>query len=141
MSDKYTILTEYIKDMSSETPSIDTYLYVKDIIAKYNLNILINSQAIKNNLIEVCTKLTYSDPDVGAEKKAYFELVYASVIKIDKELQDKKTIEYIILVELQKKIFKNLEKVFLNLIHNSGYTSVKWEKMPDFDQLYKEKSN
>ena len=92
-------------------------------------------------MIEVCTKLTYSDPDVGAEKKAYFELVYASVIKIDKELQDKKTIEYIILVELQKKIFKNIEKFFLNLIHNSGYTSVKWEKMPDFDQLYKEKIN
>ena len=141
MSEKFTILTEYIKDMSSETPSIDTYLYVKDIIAKYNLKILINSQAIKNNLIEVCTKLTYEDPDVGAEKKAYFELVYASVIKVNKEVQDKKTIEHIILVELQKKIFKNLEKVFLDLISNSGYTGVKWEKVPDFDQLYKEKSN
>ena len=141
MSEKFTILTEYIKDMSSETPSVDTYLYVKDIIAKYNLKILINSQAIKNNLIEVCTKLTYEDPDVGAEKKAYFELVYASVIKVNKEVQDKKTIEHIILVELQKKIFKNLEKVFLDLISNSGYTGVKWEKVPDFDQLYKEKSN
>tara|TARA_B100001996_G_C18654057_1_gene590534 strand:- start:1430 stop:1855 length:426 start_codon:yes stop_codon:yes gene_type:complete len=141
MSEKFTILTEYIKDMSSETPSIDTYLYVKDIIAKYNLKILINSQAIKNNLIEVCTKLTYEDPDLGAEKKAYFELVYASVIKVNKEVQDKKTIEHIILVELQKKIFKNLEKVFLDLISNSGYTGVKWEKVPDFDQLYKEKSN
>ena len=141
MSEKFTILTEYIKDMSSETPSVDTYLYVKDIIARYNLNILINSQAIKNNLIEVCTKLTYEDPDLGAEKKAYFELVYASVIKVNKEVQDKKTIEHIILVELQKKIFKNLEKVFLDLISNSGYTGVKWEKVPDFDQLYKEKSN
>ena len=105
------------------------------------LKILINSQAIKNNLIEVCTKLTYEDPDLGAEKKAYFELVYASVIKVNKEVQDKKTIEHIILVELQKKIFKNLEKVFLDLISNSGYTGVKWEKVPDFDQLYKEKSN
>jgi len=141
MSEKFTILTEYIKDMSSETPSVDTYLYVKNIIAKYNLKILINSQAIKNNLIEECTKLTYEDPDVGAEKKAYFELVYASVIKVNKEVQDKKTIEHIILVELQKKIFKNLEKVFLDLISNSGYTGVKWEKVPDFDQLYKEKSN
>ena len=141
MSEKFTILTEYIKDMSSETPSVDTYLYVKDIIARYNLTILINSQAIKNNLIEVCTKLTYEDPDLGAEKKAYFELVYASVIKVNKEVQDKKTIEHIILVELQKKIFKNLEKVFLDLISNSGYTGVKWEKVPDFDQLYKEKSN
>jgi len=141
MSDQYTILTEYIKDISSETPSVDTYLYVKDIITKYNLNILINSTAIKNNLIEVCTKLTYQDPDVAAEKKAYFELVYASVIKINKEVQDKKVIEHIILVDLQKKIFKNLEKVFLDLIHNSGYKSVKWEKIPDFDQLYKENLN
>ena len=141
MAEKFTILSEYIKDMSSETPSIDTYLHVKDIIAKYNLNILINSQAIKNNLIEVCTKLTYEDPDVGAEKKAYFELVYASVIKVDKEVKDKKAIEHIILVELQKKIFKNIEKVFLDLVRNSGYMGVKWEKVPDFDQLYKDKSN
>ena len=141
MSEKFTILSEYIKDMSSETPSVDVYLHVKDIIAKYNLNILINSQALKNNLIEVCTKLTYEDPDVGVEKKAYFELVYASVIKVNKEVQDKKTIEHIILVELQKKIFKNVEKVFLDLIRNSGYTGVKWEKLPDFEKLYREKSN
>ena len=88
MSEKFKILAQFIKDMSSETPSVDTYLYVKDIIAKYNLKILINSQAIKNNLIEVCTKLTYEDPDLGAEKKAYFELVYASVIKVNKEVQE-----------------------------------------------------
>mgnify|MGYP001200291726 CR=1 FL=1 len=141
MSEKFTILAEYIKDMSSETPNIETYLYVKDIITKYNLNILINSTPLKNNLIEVNTKLTYQDPEEGNEKKAYFELIYASVIKVDKEVKGKEIVEQIILVELQKKIFKNIEKAFLNLIHNSGYVSVKWEKTPDFEKLYREKSN
>tara|TARA_Y100001970_G_scaffold121893_1_gene151130 strand:+ start:2650 stop:3075 length:426 start_codon:yes stop_codon:yes gene_type:complete len=141
MSEKFTILAEYIKDISSETPSVDTYLYVKDIITQYNLNIFISSQAVKNNLIEVDTKLTYKDPDQNSEKKAYFEINYATVIKIDKELRDKKVIENIILVELQKKIFKNIEKAFLDLIHNSGYTTVKWDKKPDFEKLYKERQD
>ena len=141
MSEKFTILAEYIKDMSSETPNLDTYLYVKDIISKYNLNIFISSNAIKNNIVEVETKLTYKDPDESSKKKSYFEIVYASVIKIDQEIKEKKIIENIILVELQKKIFKNVEKAFLNLIHDSGYTNVKWEKKPDFEKLYKERQD
>tara|TARA_B100000965_G_C19577924_1_gene752182 strand:- start:855 stop:1280 length:426 start_codon:yes stop_codon:yes gene_type:complete len=141
MSEKFTILAEYIKDMSSETPNLDTYLYVKDIISKYNLNIFISSNAIKNNIVEVETKLTYKDPDENSKKKSYFEIVYASVIKIDQEIKEKKIIENIILVELQKKIFKNVEKAFLNLIHDSGYTNVKWEKKPDFEKLYKERQD
>ena len=141
MSEKFTILAEYIKDMSSETPNLDTYLYVKDIISKYNLNIFISSNAIKNNIVEVETKLTYQDPDKNSKKKSYFEIVYASVIKIDQEIKEKKIIENIILVELQKVIFKNIEKAFLNLIHDSGYTNVKWEKKPDFEKLYKERQD
>ncbi len=141
MSEKFTVFAEYIKDISSETPSIETYLHVKDVITKYNLNIFINSQAIKNNLIEVNTKLIYQDPDKTSQKKAYFEVLYASVIKIDKEIQDKKTIEKIILVDLQNKIFKNVESAFLNLIHSSGYKNVKWEKKPDFEKLYKERQD
>ncbi len=141
MSEKFTILAEYIKDMSSETPNLDTYLYVKDIISKYNLNIFISSNAIKNNIVEVETKLTYKDPDENSKKQSYFEIVYASVIKIDQEIKEKKIIENIILVELQKKIFKNVEKAFLNLIHDSGYTNVKWEKKPDFEKLYKERQD
>ena len=141
MSENFTVFAEYIKDMSSETPSIDTYLHVKDIITKYNLNIFISSKAIKENLIEVSTKLTYQDPDKTSEKKAYFEILYASVIKIDKEIKDKKNIEKIILVDLQKKIFKNVESAFLNLIHDSGYKNVKWEKKPDFEKLYQERQD
>ena len=141
MSEKFTILAEYIKDMSSETPNLDTYLYVKDIISKYNLNIFISSNAIKNNIVEVETKLTYQDPDKNSKKKSYFEIIYASVIKIDQEIKEKKIIENIILVELQKVIFKNIEKAFLNLIHDSGYTNVKWEKKPDFEKLYKERQD
>ena len=37
MTKKYKILGKFIKDMSSETPDIETYLFVKDNISKYQL--------------------------------------------------------------------------------------------------------
>ena len=141
MSEKFTILAEYIKDISSETPSVDTYLYVKDIITQYNLNIFISSQAVKNNLIEVDTKLTYKDPDQNSEKKAYFEINYVTVVKISEEIKDKKILEKILLCEVQKEIYPRLERALLNLIHDCGFSDVKFGKKIDFEKLYKEKFN
>ena len=139
-SSKFEILGKYIKDLSSETPNVETYLFVRDYISSYQLGIDITSKALKDQVIEVNTTLKFEDKK-NNKKKSYFEIVYASVIKIDQEIKEKKIIENIILVELQKVIFKNIEKAFLNLIHDSGYTNVKWEKKPDFEKLYKERQD
>ena len=127
MTEKYKILAEYIKDLSSETPDVQTYLFVKENISKYHLNIDIVSKALKNKLIEVNTTLKFEDKEAN-EKKSYYEIVYATIIKIEDEIKDKKVLEKIILCDVQNKIYPNLEKSFLNLMHNSGHPDVKIEK-------------
>ena len=140
MTEKFKILTKYIKDISSETPDVETYIFVKDNISKYSLNLDITSKVLKNKLIEVNTSLKFEDKGVN-EKKSYFEIVYASVVKIDDEVKDKKELERILLCDVQNKIYPNLEKTFLDLLHNSGFPEIKLDKKIDFTKLYKQKSN
>jgi preprotein translocase subunit SecB len=140
MTKKYKILAKYIKDLSSETPDIETFLYVKDNISKYQLNIDITSKALKEKLIEVNTTLKFEDKEPN-EKKSYFEIVYASIIKIDEDIKEKKDLEKIILCDVQTSIYPELEASFLNLIHNSGHPSIKLEKKIDFNKLYNERFN
>ena len=140
MIEKFKILGNYIKDLSSETPDIETYLYVKDYISKYQLNIDITSAAIKNKMIEVSTTLKFEDK-TESKKKSYFEIIFITIIKIDENIIEKKELEKIILCDVQKKIYPELEKTFLNLLHNSGYHDVKFEKKIDFESLYNQRSN
>tara|TARA_Y100000389_G_C17340192_1_gene452877 strand:+ start:270 stop:692 length:423 start_codon:yes stop_codon:yes gene_type:complete len=140
MSENYKILGRYIKDMSSETPNIDTYLFVKENISKYQLNIDITSKALKNKLIEINTTLKFEDKNT-TDKKSYFEIIFATIVKVGDEIKEKKELEKIILCDVQKEIYPNLEKSFLNLLHNSGYPEIKFEKKIDFEQLYNQRFN
>ena len=140
MKNNYKILAQFVKDMSSETPDIQTYLYVKDNISKYHLNIDIKSKALKNKMIEVDTTLNFEDKKIS-EKKSHFEIIYTSIIKIDEDIKDKKSLEKIILCDLQNKIYPNLERTFINLLNDSGFPGVKIEKKIDFDKLYNDKFN
>ena len=140
MTEKYKILGKYIKDLSSETRDIETYLFVKEYIGKYQLNIEISSKPIKNKLVEITVTLKYEDKEPN-DKKSYFEIVYATIIKPDADVKEKKELEKIILCEVPTKIYPDLEKTFLNLMHNSGYPDIKFEKKIDFEKLYNERSN
>jgi len=140
MTEKFEILAEFIKDMSSETPDAQTYLFVKDNISKYHLNIDINSKALKNKLIEINTILKFEDKESN-DKKSHFEIVYASIVKIDDEIKEKNDLEKIILCDVQNKIYPKLEKAFLNLLNDSGFPGIKLEKKIDFNKLYNERFN
>ena len=140
MTENFEILAEFVKDISSETPDVQSYIYVKENISKYHLNIEINSKALKNKMIEVNTTLKFEDKE-PSEKKSYFEIVYASVVRVNEKIKDKKDLEKILLCDVQNKIYPNLEKAFLNLRHNSGFPGIKLEKKIDFTELYKQRSN
>tara|TARA_Y100001936_G_C15808594_1_gene525347 strand:+ start:253 stop:675 length:423 start_codon:yes stop_codon:yes gene_type:complete len=140
MKQKYKILTQYIKDISSETSNVETYLFVKDNISKYHLNIDINSKPLKNRLIEINTTLKFEDKD-GNEKKSYFEIIYATIVNVDNELNEKEDLQKIILCDVQVLIYPKIEKALLDLIHNSGFPEVRFEKKIDFEKLYNEKFN
>ena len=140
MIENFKIISSFIKDMSSETADAQTFIFVRDKISKYQLNIDINSKAVNNGIIEVNTILKFYDlPEIL--KKSHFEITYTSIVKIDEEIKDKKDFERIILCDVQNKIYPNLEKTFLNLLHNSGFQEVKLEKKINFTELYENKSN
>ena len=140
MTKKYKILGKYIKDMSSETPDVETYIFVRDNISKYQLNIDINSKALKDKMIEVNTILKFEDKK-NNKKKSYFEINYSTIIKIDEDIKEKKDLEKMILCDVQIEIYPELEKSLLNLLHDSGYPSIKFEKKIDFEQLYNQRLN
>ena len=137
---KYEILAEFVKDMSSETPDIETFIFVKGNIKNYHLNIDLNSKAIKNKIIEVNTILKFEDKNLE-NKKSHFEITYTAVVKIDDDVDEKKELEKIILCDVPKTIYPNLEKIFLTLLISSGLPEVKIEKKVDFEKLYKERLN
>ena len=140
MTEKFNILAKYIKDMSSETPNVETFLFVRENISKYQLNIDINSKALKNKLVEINTTMKFEDKEAN-EKKSYYEIIFATIIKVSDDVNDKKDLEKIILCDVQNIIYPDLEKSFLNLIHNSGHPGIKLEKKIDFNKLYSERFN
>ena len=140
MTKNYKILGKFIKDMSSETPDVETYIFVKDYISKYQLNIDINSKALKNKMVEINTIFKFEDKEEN-KKKSYFEINFATIIKVDNEVKEKKELEKIILCDVQVEIYPDLEKSFLNLINNSGYPEIKFEKKINFEELYKQRFN
>ena len=140
MTKNFEIIGSFIKDMSSETPDTQAYIFVRENISKYQLNIDINSKAIKDKIIEVNTIIKFADAKEN-KKKAYFEIVYTSIVKVEEKIVDKKRIEKIILCDVPNEIYPQLEKIFINLLNDSGYPGVKFDKKIDFIQLYKEKSN
>ena len=140
MNEKFKVLVNFIKDMSSETPDVQSYLFVKENISKYNLDINISSKPLKNKMIEVSTVLKFEDKNLN-EKRSNFEIVYISIIKIDESVKDKKELEKIIICDLQNKIYPKIEKIFLNLLDLSGFSGVKIEKKIDFNKLYNERND
>ena len=140
MTKNYKILGKYIKDVSAETPDIETYIFVKDQISKYQLHIDITSKPLKNKMIEIETQLKFEDKE-ESKKKSYFEINFATIVKIDDEIKEKKELEKIVLCDVQIEIYPDLEKSLLDLLHNSGYPDIKFEKKINFEELYNQRLN
>ena len=140
MIENFKILTEFVKDISSETPDVQTYIFVKDTISKYHLDINITSKPLKNKLIEVNTTLKFEDKELN-QKKSHFEMTYASIVRIDEKVKNEKELKKILLCDVQNKISSNMQKIFLNMLHDSGFPEVKFDKKIDFNKLYEEGSS
>ena len=140
MTKKYKILGNYIKDLSSETPNIETYLFVKEKISTYQLNIDITSKALKNKMVEVNTTFKFQDKEEN-KKKSHFEIIYSSIIKMEDSVKNKNEMEKIILCDLQIEIYPKIEKALLDLLHNSGYPDIKFDKKVNFEELFKKRTN
>ena len=140
MTKKYEIILKYIKDLSVEIPNAETFIFSRENITKYTLGLNITTNPIKNETIEVITKLNYKDTKEN-KRKSYFEISYATVIKLkDKDIK-KEQLEKLILCELQNEIYPELEKIFLQSIKDAGFPNMKLEKKIDFEKLYQQRLN
>ena len=140
MTEKFKVLAKFIKDMSVETPDVETYLFVKECIQKYKLNIDIKTKPLKNKLIEIDITFIFEDKEAN-EKKAFFEITYAVITKINDDIKDKKELEKIILWDVPTSVYPDIEKTFLSLVHNSGYPALNFQKKVDFNKLFNERFN
>ena len=140
MTEKFKILAKYIKDMSSETPDVETYISTGNNIGKYQLDIDIKSIALKNKIIEVNITLKFQHKDAKV-KKSHFEMLYAIAVKIDESIKEKKDLEKIVLCDVPNSVVSDIEKSFTDMMHNSGFPNIKLEKKIDFTKLYLERLN
>ena len=140
MKKKYKILAEFAKDVSHETPDVETYLQTKDNILKYNLTLDINSKLLKNKMIEVNIISKFQEINLE-KKKSNFEITYAAIVRIDESVKDEKEMEQIVLSDVPNEIYPRLEDLFISLINKSGFPEVKIERKVDFEKLYKERLN
>ena len=140
MKKKYKILAEFAKDVSNETPDVETYLQTKDNILKYNLTLDINSKFLKNKMIEVNIISKFQEINLE-KKKSNFEITYAAIVRIDENVKDEKEMEQIVLSDVPNEIYPRLEDLFISLINKSGFPEVKIERKVDFEKLYKERLN
>ena len=140
MSKKYRILAEFIKDVSAETPNVESFIYTKENISKYRLHIDINTNPLKNKMAEVSISTKFRENEENI-KHGYFEMVYAVIVKIDEGVNTKEVLEPIFLKEVPTDVYPKIEKIFLDLLSHSGYPNVKFETKVDFNELYKNRKN
>ena len=140
MTLKHEIILSYTKDLSVETPDAESLISARENISKYSLNFDLNSKFLKNKMIEIETKLTYQDKTKN-KKKTYFEMIYATVVKIDEENPNKEDVKKFILCDLQIKIYPQIEKIFLEILKMSGFPDIQLNSRIDFNKLYNERKN
>ena len=139
MTIKYKVIVGYIKDLSVETPDPESLISARENITKYSLKLDITSKVLKNRMIEVYSKLTYEDEN--NKKKSFFEMTYATVIKIEEKTTDPKEMKKFILCDLQIQIHPQVQKIFEGILKLSGFPDLKLKSNIDFNKLYKEKNN
>ena len=140
MTKKYEIILKYVQDLSVEIPNTETFIFSREYITRYILGINISSKTVKNKMVEIVTKLTYRDPSEN-KKKSHFEISLATVVKLLDEKIEKIELEKILLCDVQKDIYPELERTLIRLIKDCGFPELKLEKKIDFDHLYKKRTN
>ena len=135
---KYEIISKFIKDISFEIPSVQTFILLEKEISKYNLNFDIKSKAFKKGIIEVNTILSLV-PNQEVKHKISTEINLTTLISIEKDSGDKKELEKIILVKLPTEIYPTLYETFVYLFTQAGVKNITIKKEVDFEKLYKEK--
>ena len=135
MTKNYKILASYIKNISSKISGTEDYIYLKDNIPKYSLGIDINSIPLKSNMAEVNIKLTFDNKN-EKNKKAYFEMLHTTVIRVEESAVNKEELKKIFLSEVPTEMYPEIEKRFFEIVQSIGYPEIKLDKRINFKELF-----
>tara|TARA_B100002003_G_C14053227_1_gene507204 strand:+ start:435 stop:851 length:417 start_codon:yes stop_codon:yes gene_type:complete len=136
----YKIISKFIKDISFEIPNAQAFLMLEKEISNYTLTVDIKSKPFKNNIIEVNTVLRIS-PNQEVKYKILSEISCAALVSIEKNFEDKKELEKIILIKIPTEIYPTLYETFVYLFRQAGVKNIQIHKEVDFEKMYKEKNN
>ena len=131
----YKIIGKYIKELNFRIPNTKTFFLLSKDIANYKINIDIKSNQVKKNIIEVLTTLNLK-PTKNEFEKIKTEIVYSTIVELQKDKIEKNHIEKIVLVNVPSEIYSDLRKIFINLFENSGFKDIKISENVDFQKLY-----
>ena len=134
----YKIISKFIKDISFEIPNIQTFVMMEKEILNYKLNCDIKSKPYKDNIIEVNTILKLT-PNQDVKHKMLTEINLTSLVSIDKNFEDKKELEKIILVKIPTEVYPTLYETFIYLFKQAGIKDINIEKNLNFEKMYDEK--
>ena len=134
----YKIISKFIKDISFEIPNSQAFVMLEKEIQNYSLNFDIKSSTYKNNIIEVNTILKIT-PNQNVKHKILTEINYTSLVSIEKNFEDKKELEKIVLVKVPQDIYPKLYETFVFLFKQAGIENIKIEKEVDFEKLYSQR--
>ena len=134
----YKIISKFIKDISFEIPNAQTFVMLEKEISKYSLNFDIKSKPYKDNIIEVNTVLKIA-PNENVKHKIMTEITYSCLVSIEKNFEDKKELEKIVLIKIPSEIFPNLYETFVYLFKQAGIKNIEIQKKVDFEKLYNER--
>ena len=135
----YKIVGKYIKDLKFEIASPKTFFLLEKNISNYKINIDIKSNQFKDKIIEVaiCLSLKATEEEID---KINTKIIFSTIIEIDGELSEKKSLEEIILIKVPNKIYPEIRSLFILLFEKSGFNKIKIEKEIDFNKLYLKKT-
>ena len=136
----YKIISKFIKDISFEIPNAQAFVMLEKEISNYNLNFDIKSNPFKDNIIEVNTILRIS-PNQNVKHKILYEINFTALVSIEKNFEDKKELEKIILIEIPTEIYPSLYETFVFLFSQAGIKNIEIYKKVDFEKLYNERKN
>ena len=136
----YTIISKFIKDISFEIPNAQAFVMLEKEISNYNLNFDIKSNPFKDNIIEVNTILRIS-PNQNVKHKILSEINFTALVSIEKNFEDKKELEKIILIKIPTEIYPSLYETFVYLFSQAGIKNIEIYKKVDFEKLYNERKN
>ena len=135
MTKNYKILTSYVKDISSKISGTENFIYLKDNIPKYSLGIDINSLPLKNNMAEVNIRLIF-DNKKEKDKKAYFEMIHTTVVRVEESAVNKDELKKIFLSDVPTEMYPEIEKKFFEIVKSIGYPEIRLEKRINFKDLF-----